>query len=101
LAEADEMTRLWRQAESWRDEGVRLNREVHELRRRIDTIQRESLAPLVRGLLRVLSELKPLLRFVDNDPRRAALELDVKNVEDLAASQLKLVEADRAVKEPG
>lgn len=86
------LARLQHDALTWKAEADRLNVLVHEQRRDLERVRRESLAPIVRGLLRVLAEMKPFLRLGLQDARVEAIRYDLQNVEDLATATLRRID---------
>jgi len=89
VSEPSELARLQHDALTWKAEAARLNTLIHEQRKEIERVRRESLAPIVRGLLRVVAELRPFLSRAPQDVRIDALRADLKNVEDLANTTLR------------
>jgi len=79
--------RLQHDALTWKAEAERLNTIVHEQRREIEKVRRESLAPVIRALLRVTAELKPFTGVMG--PRVEAIRDDLDRVEKLANDTLR------------
>ena len=84
---AAEAARLQHDALTWKAETERLNALVHAQRRELERLRRESLAPVVRALLRVTAELRPFIGVMG--PRVEAIRDDLDRVEKLATDTLR------------